>query len=472
VADRTRAPRPASLRRSILVWLVLATAAIGAVALLDTRTQAQRIARDVSDRVLVGSAMAIAEGVDVDAEGAVAVAIPFSALDMLSSTAQDQVFYRIDGPTGLLTGYPDLVPAPVARGAATGLADATYRGMAVRTATITRDLTSGEGPVPFAVTVAETTLARDALARSILARSAQRIGGLIAGAALVAWAAATYALRPLHRLSRTIAARAPHDLTPISADAPVELHPVLGAMNGFLGRLSQAMAALQNFAGNANHQIRTPLTVARTQLAMAAGPPGAGSPLQAQALDKVDAALVRIERVLEQLLLLARIEATGATPDLRPVDVAALARGLTAEHLPVAVERRTDLGYDGPRRAMALSDEILLGELLGNLVTNAVLHCPPDTMITVQVGATTGAGLAVRVSDTGPPVPDPLFDLLRARLDPQPGPAGPRAGTRGLGVHIVAEIARALRAQVGLDRGPGGQGLVWTVMLPALVADG
>ena len=78
---------PASLRRSILLWLVLATAAIGVLALLDTRTEALRTAREVSDRVLVGSAMAIAEGVDVAADGGLSIAIPFSALDMLSSTA-------------------------------------------------------------------------------------------------------------------------------------------------------------------------------------------------------------------------------------------------------------------------------------------------------------------------------------------------------------------------------------------------
>ena len=168
-------PRPASLRRSILVWLVLATVAIGVLALIDTRIEAMRTARDVSDRVLVGSAMAIAEGVDVDAEGGVAISIPYSALDMLSSTAQDKVFYRVDGPGGLLTGYGDLALAPVTPEQGTSLVDATYRGMRIRTATILRELTSGEGTVLVTVTVAETTLARDALAQAILARSALRL---------------------------------------------------------------------------------------------------------------------------------------------------------------------------------------------------------------------------------------------------------------------------------------------------------
>jgi two-component system sensor histidine kinase TctE len=65
---------------------------------------------------------------------------------------------------------------------------------------------------------------------------------------------------------------------------------VVDALNGFLLRLSRAMTALQNFASNANHQIRTPLTVARTQIAVASRPDGT----RPGALDKADAALVRL----------------------------------------------------------------------------------------------------------------------------------------------------------------------------------
>ena len=453
---------PASLRRSILLWLVLATAAIGVLALLDTRTEALRTAREVSDRVLVGSAMAIAEGVDVAADGGLSIAIPFSALDMLSSTAQDQVFYRVDGPQGILTGYRDLLPAIVPPGQETGLADALYRTLPIRTATLARELTTGEGTLPFTVTVAETTRARDALARSILTRSALRIAGLIAGAALVAWAAATYALRPLDRLSRAIASRAPHDLTPMPPDAPAELRPVVDALNGFLLRLSRAMAALQNFASNANHQIRTPLTVARTQIAVAVRPDGT----RPEALDKADAALVRIERVLEQVLLLARVEASGTRPALRDVDVAALARAVTADLMPQAVRLGQDLGYDGPERALARTEDVLLGELLRNLLGNALTHCPAETMVTVHLEAAGQGALRLTVTDTGPRLAEADLAALRARLLPAPGPAEMRSGTRGLGLHIVAEIARALRAGVDIDHGSEGRGLAVTVTLP------
>jgi two-component system sensor histidine kinase TctE len=457
-----RVNRPASLRRSILLWLVPATAAIGILAVLDTRTEALRTSRDVSDRVLVGSAMAIAEGVDVAADGGLSIAIPYSALDMLSSTAQDQVFYRVDGPHGILTGYQDLVPVAVPPGQEVGLVDARYRSLPIRTATLVRDLTTGEGTLPFAVTVAETTRARDALAQSILTRSALRIAGLIAGAALVAWTAATYALRPLDRLSRAIASRAPYDLTPMPPDAPAELRPVVDALNGFLLRLSRAMTALQNFASNANHQIRTPLTVARTQIAVASRPGGT----RPEALAKADAALVRIERVLEQVLLLARVEASGTRPALHDVDVAALARAVTADLLPLAVRSRQDLGYDGPDRALARTEDVLLGELLRNLIGNALMHCPVETMVTVHLEDHGHGGLRLSVIDAGPPLAEADLAALRARLLPTRGPAEMRSGTRGLGLHIVAEIARALRADLDLDRGPEGRGLAVTVTLP------
>lgn len=463
------ADRPTSLRRSILVWLVLATAAIGLLALLDTRIEAMRTAREASDRVLVGSAMAIAEGVDVDAEGGVAITIPFSALDMLSSTAQDQVFYRVESPDKIYTGYNDLQPSPVDDGQEVGLSDGTYRGMKVRTATILRELTSGDGTLPIRITVAETTLARDALAQSILTRSALRIAGLILGAAIVAWTAATYALRPLDRLSRSLAARAPHDLTPIDTPAPDELRPVLNALNGFLLRLSQAMAAMRNFASNANHQIRTPLTVARTQLAMAGKMNGTS---QGQPIEKADKALIRIERVLEQILLLARIQVTGAGPVLTAVDVASLARSVTADLLPQAVSLRQDLGYEGPARAMARSEDVLLGELLRNLVGNALTHCPAETVVTVRLRDGSPKGLWLQVTDNAPPIPESELSRLQARIDPARRSSEVRTGTHGLGLHIVAEIAGALLAGVTLTRGEDGRGLVWTISLPPLPAEG
>jgi signal transduction histidine kinase len=102
---------------------------------------------------------------------------------------------------------------------------------------------------------------------------------------------------------------------------------------------------------------------------------------------------------------------------------------------------------------------------LRNLIDNALTHCPVDTMVTVQVLSSGPEGVRLEVIDTGPRLSDSDLTLLRGRLDPA---GGVRTGTRGLGLHIVAEIALALRATVTLERGANGQGLVWSVSLPGV----
>ncbi len=208
--------------------MLISTAVLGLLALADTRAEALRTAQGVSDRVLAGSALAIAERVAVDVSGSIEVDIPYSALEMLASTAEDQVFYRVDGPDGFLTGYDQLVVLPRAV-EEISFGDGAIEGVGVRIATLYRQVSTGDASLPFSVTVAESTLARDALARAILWRSALRLLGMIVGAAVIVWITVTLALRPLDQLGRAISARAPDDLSPLQAAVPAE---VAGADRG------------------------------------------------------------------------------------------------------------------------------------------------------------------------------------------------------------------------------------------------
>ena len=130
-----------SLRRRLLGWLLAATAILGLLALSDTWREAVTTATRVSDRVLAGSALAIAERVTVDEDTGLQVDIPYSALEMLASTAQDRVFYRVDGPLGFLTGYPDLAPAPTDRDGR-GFADGIHAGERIRIAALARTVST------------------------------------------------------------------------------------------------------------------------------------------------------------------------------------------------------------------------------------------------------------------------------------------------------------------------------------------
>ncbi len=455
-----------SLRRRLLLWLFLATAVIGVIALADTWREALRTAQGVSDRVLAGSALAIAERVTVDETGGLEVDLPYSSLEMLASTAQDRVFYRVDAPSDrFLTGYQDLAVVPVGE-VGIAFADGVYQDVRIRSATLRRELSTGAAPIAFTVTVAESTLARDALARTILLRSAVRLMVMFMAVVGIVWVAVTLALRPLDRLVEAIAQRSPDDLRPVTARTVQEVELLVEAINSFMQRLDTALGALKNFTGNASHQLRTPLAVVRTQLALAAR---STSPAQAdEAARKAETALVRAERVLAQLLALARVDAAVGTSAPATADLAAEAKALSAEMVPAALRFGVDLGYDGPDTAIAAAEPVLFSELLRNLIDNAITYAGAGAEVTVRVRRDAG-GVLVEVEDNGPGLPpDRVAAVLSKRrsLRAAPGPDAPQVGY-GLGLSIVAEIASLFGAELVLGLGQTGAGLCASVRFRA-----
>lgn len=457
---------PASVRGRLLAWLLVSTAVIGSVALWDTRAEAVRTANTVSDRVLAGSAMAIAERVSVDeaGSGALSVDIPYSALEMLSSTAQDRVFYRVDGPPGqFITGYRELTPleGPWER---TVFADALFDGVPIRVASLRRAASSGIDSIPFVVTVAETTGARDALRATILWRSALRLSGMILGAVLVAGIAVTLALRPLNRLGAAIALRSPDELSPLSLDVPREVRGLVARVNELMAGLAAALAALRHFTGNASHQLRTPLTVVRTQLALARRAPDLAA--ARAAADKGDAALAEAERILAQLLILAQVDAAHrAAAQAHSLPLCAFARALTAERIPAAAEAGIDLGFDcDPAledRLWLAANPVLLTEMLGNLIDNALRHAGPGAEVTVRLAQQPGGAMEIAVEDDGPGIPASERQALRQRF--RRGTSAGRMAPEGsgLGLPIVEEVAALYGGRLDLgDRADGKSGLV------------
>ncbi|SEM85798.1 two-component system, OmpR family, sensor histidine kinase TctE [Loktanella fryxellensis] len=459
-----------SLRRRLMLRLLLATLLLGTLALADTWREARQTAQIVSDRVLVGSALAIAEGVSLDTAGGLEVDVPYAAIEMLTSTAQDNVFYRVDwGADGrFLTGYDDL-PVGTVTGPGVAFADGSYRGVGIRSATLRREVATGEAAIPFTftVTVAESTRARAALARAILIRSALRLGVLVIGVVALVWVAVTVALRPLVRLGDVIALRSPGDLRPVAAPTPQEVEPLVAAINSFMARLGSALGGLRNFTGNASHQLRTPLAVVRTQLALIdrSDSPAATARATAQA----QAALERAERVLAQLLVLARVDAGTSEAALRPVDATAVAKDVTVDMVPAALAQDIDLGFEGAVGPPVRADAVLLAELLRNLIANAVSYAGRGAVVTVRVHRTADRTV-VEVEDDGPGLPP----ARRAALaQAQRGVAGPvallpleEAGGMGLGLAVAVEIADLFGAALLLDAGPQDRGLIVRLTFP------
>ncbi len=456
-----------SLRRRLLAWLLISTAVIGALALIDTYREAVKTANVVSDRVLAGSALAIAERVVVAEDGSLEVDIPYVALEMLTSAAQDRVFYRVDGPPGqFITGYQNLPSIADMNGQSAVYADAQFRGEPIRVAALERSASTGINSVPFVVTVAETTIARRQLTQAILLRSAFRLGMMILGAAVIVWIAVTFSLRPLYKLGDAIAERNPDDLHPIDQQVPSEVQGLVDTVNSFMVRLQSALDALRHFTGNASHQMRTPLAIIRTQLALSAR---ATTLEEAQgAARKGDEAVAHAERILAQLLLMAKIDAAGSREPqpLATIDLTALAQELTGDHVPGARDAGIDLGFEGEGTALIRAEPLLIGELLRNLIENAIAYAGKGAEVTVRVTAQP-TGIQLDVEDNGPGIPPDGRQVARQRF--ARGGRGEAPGM-GLGLPIVEEIAGLFGGHLTLGEGPDGRGLKASVTFPAAMA--
>lgn len=452
-----------SLRRRLLGWLLFSTAVIGVIALMDTYREAVKTANVVSDRVLAGSALAIAERVVVAEDGSLQVDIPYVALEMLTSAAQDRVFYRVDGPPGeFITGYQTLPSLPETAGQPTSFADAVFRGEPIRLAVLRRSASTGVNSVPFVVTVAETTIARRQLTQTILLHSALRLGLMIAGAAMIVWIAVTVSLRPLYRLGDAIAERSPDDLHPIGERVPSEVQGLVDTVNSFMVRLQSALDALRNFTGNASHQLRTPLAIIRTQIALARR---AATLEDARgAALKADEAVANAERILAQLLLMAKIDAAAKERARRTerMELAGLARAITAEHVPAAGDADIDLGFAGEGEHCIRAEPLLVGELLKNLIGNALLYAGRGAEVTVRVEGRDGL-VALEVEDNGPGIRKELREAVIKRFRRGGGNEAP--GT-GLGLPIVEEIAALYGGAMRLEDGAGDRGLKVVVTFP------
>ncbi len=412
------------------------------------------VVRRTNDRVLAGALGAIAETVQVE-RGDVTLDLPPAAFGMLENSERDNVYYRIAEGDTLLTGYADL-PAPRPNDLTIDeprFRFASYRGQRIRIAEVRRALPAIDRPV--VVQVAETLDGRSALSRRLMI--ALLVGEilLVGIAVLLVRPALGWSLRPLSRLRGAVEARdgrAAPDLSPLeTGPLPLELRPLATAFDRLLAQLDTATAATRRFTADASHQMRTPLAVLKVQVALARR----GS---SEALDEIADASARLERLLTQLLALARAEEAGASAPLERVDLREVAVRVISRHIGQAIDADVELQLEaeaGP--VMVTGHRTLIVEIVGNLVDNGIRYNRRGGMVTVAIapaGDVPGDQVTLSVRDDGPGIPradrDRVFDRF-IRLE-----AGDGAEGSGLGLAVVRSAATRIGATIALeDAAPG-----------------
>ncbi|MBX9397901.1 HAMP domain-containing histidine kinase [Streptomyces sp. TRM72054] len=302
------------------------------------------------------------------------------------------------------------------------------------------------------------------------------IAALLAGAAIVG-----VALRPLRKVAATatrvselplhtgevnLSERVPESET----DPRTEVGQVGAALNRMLDHVHGALHARQQsetrvrqFVADASHELRTPLASIRGYAELTRRGREQVGPDTRHALGRIESEAGRMSLLVEDLLLLARLDAGRPLQfkqnDLVPlvVDTVSDARAAGPDHI-----WRLDLP-DEP--APVSADAARLQQVLVNLLANARTHTPPGTTVTARV-RTRGPWLCVDVQDDGQGIPPELLPRVFERFARGDSARSRSTGSTGLGLAIVQAVAAAHGGAVTVDSVPGRT--VFTVHLPAL----
>ncbi|MGW7404424.1 sensor histidine kinase [Streptomyces sp. NPDC054833] len=330
----------------------------------------------------------------------------------------------------------------------------------------------------------EATVHRLELVAAIVFGLALAVAG-VTGALWVRWS-----LRPLSRVAATatrvselplasgevaLPPRAPE------ADPRGEVGRVAAAFNRMLGHVEDALTKrhaseerLRTFAADASHELRTPVASVRGHAELALLHPGPVPPEVTRALERIAAESSRMGEMVDDLLLLARLDA-GRPLERRPVDLTHLVLDAVTDASAAGPDHRWTLEL--PEEPVTVTgDAHRLQQVLANLLANARLHTPVGTKVTVSLdteGDTDGSRTAIlKVRDDGPGVPEDVqpgvFERFtraehRRRTDASGGGAG-------LGLSIVAAVVEAHGGSVGLESRPGAT--TFSVRLPVALSTG
>ena len=469
-----------SLFGEILDWMLTPLLLLWPVSLALTWLVAQSLANKPFDRALEYNVHALAQLIMVDADERVRFNLPLPASEILRADESDLVFFQVLGPQAeFLAGEREFPVAHVYDELFSGevvLRDDEVRGIDIRVAAMWVPLPLTSNNAMALVQVAETREKRSVLAAEIIKGVMLPQFVILPLAVLLVWLALARGIKPRSRLEERIRARKPEDLSPLNHHGvPMEVVPLVDAVNGLLHRLKESLATQKRFLADAAHQLKTPLAGLRMQADLAQREGMSTEDLK-RSLEQIGRSSIRATHTVNQLLALARAEGASTGLQREVCDLPALVIGVMQDLLPLVMQRHVDMGYEGAEPGDAgvclQGNATLLQELIRNLLSNAIHYSPSSAeqpaVVTARVLPDTLSGVVLlQVEDTGPGVPKDERALI---FQPFYRALGTDADGSGLGLPIVQEIARQHGAEVVLeDAQPQHQppGALFTVRFPA-----
>lgn len=378
-----------------------------------------------------------------------------------------------------------------ARGALTDTAKAQLGAVPVNRTPVTRDLNSlGR----YRVVAAPTQRGGDViiitgLPMSNVDATMIRVLLIFAVVAVIAVAAATTAgvmvirraLAPLRRVAQTAGevvelpldrgeVALPVRVREADANPRTEVGQLGSALNRMLDHIAAALSTRQasetrvrQFVADASHELRTPLAAIRgyTELAQRVRQKEGGSDELTYAMSRVQSETERMTRLVEDLLLLARLD-SGRPLDRGPVDLSRVAVDAVSDAHVAGPDHEWEL--DAPAEPVVVAgDAARLHQVVTNLLANARIHTGPGTVVTMRLTTDT-THTVLSVSDNGPGIPEQLQSEMFERFARGDTSRSRRGGSTGLGLAIVSAVVKAHNGSIAVQSFPGHT--EFTVRLP------
>lgn len=434
-----------SLQARLLAGVLGALLVVWAAAALLTWHEARRELDELLDAHLAqAAALLVVQHLREPGDEHEGQALDAPPLDRYAPRVAFQVFHE-----GRLVLRSANAPPSALGGAVDGYSDRLVDGMGWRVFTavgIEQDVR---------VHVGEQRDSRSEILHGLLEGLLQPLALALPALALLAGASVRRGLQPLHQLADRLASRSADDLRPVAAaGATTEIATVIEALNALFSRIAALLESERRFTADAAHELRTPIAAIRAHAQVALG--ATEDSERRHSLQGLLEGCDRAGRLVDQLLTLARLEASGGLPADAPlVDLSALARRELAQAAPRALSRRQLLQLEAAPAVSLRGDETLLAVLLRNLVDNALRYTPVGTPVHVEVRVE-GDAACVVVEDGGPGLPATDIERLGERFFRT---VDATASGSGLGWSIVRRIASVHGLSVAVDRSPSLGGL-------------
>ena len=378
---------------------------------------------------------------------------------------------------------PDIRTLTLSDGARSSLVDGVTsprtltgtNGVRVRAVSLASDFENRQGePVTVVVGLSTSEVDRT-LHRLVLIEIAIGAAAVAVALLLTSWGV-RLSLRPLNRVTRT-AREVTAELSPEGAgldrrvpvtDPETEVGQLGDSFNTLMGTVETQFAArveseerMRQFLADASHELRTPLTSIRGYAELSRMKRANGEAEQSDTLDRIESEGLRMSRLVDDLLLLARSD-QGAPPQWESVDVGELVEDAVEGARAAFPQRRIDA--DAPAALTVLADHDQLLRVLRNLIANAALHTAPGGPIHVS-GRLEGYDVVLRVADSGPGLPPEEAQHVFERFWRADKARTRARGGSGLGLAIVASIVQAHGGTVDFESSVESGSTV-TVRLP------